>query len=845
MVPDGPPVDRVAVPADGPSRGPAGAKVTIVEFSDFQCPFCGRAVATLRELTDAYPNDVRIVFRHNPLPFHKDAPLAAEAAVAAGAQGKFWEMHDLLFAEQRDLSRAAMERHATELGLDMAKFRAALDNHAGQSRVDADLALGKKIGVTGTPIFFIDGRSVLGAQPLDVFKTIVDDEIARADSLLRRGLPPANLYATLLAGAQPALPRSGPSPFGTTVYRVPTGDSQRRGGAQPKVVIVEFADFQCPFCARAEATLGELLRTYGADLALVYRHNPLPFHQNARIAALAAEAARAQGKFWEMHDKLFAGFTDLSRPALDRYAAEIGLDLPRFQTSMDGESGADRIKSDQEVADRFGARGTPSFFINGRQLNGAQPIDVFKSAIDEELRKANLALAAGAPRADLYATLTKNGLERTTLPPPAGPKPEPVPDARYRIDIAGAPVRGPQDAPITIVEWADFQCPFCARAEETLRQVAAAYPGKVRFVWRDMPLEFHDQAEPAAYAARAARAQGKFWAMHDRLYDRPEAEPLGRATYEKLAAELGLDMKRFRAALDAQADKPALRADVQAGAKAGVTGTPTFFVNGKEIIGAQPFESFQAFIDAELKVTAALVANGTPRAGVYAALMKTADVPSPPPAGPGGDTVNDDAEDPDPVTDTAVYPVKPGDGPTKGPADAALTVVVFSDFQCPFCKRVEPTLAELQREYGAKVRLVWKNYPLPFHQYAESAAEAALAAGAQGKFWEMHDKLFENSTALERANLEKYAADLGLDLARFKADLDGHRYSARIDADVHEAAGLGVMATPVVFINGHKIPGAFPIQTFETIADAELAKRAGKTAAKVARRKGAEPAAPR
>jgi len=822
LVPEGPPVERIAVPLGGPARGPATAKVTIVEFSDFQCPFCARANATLDQLLRDYPNDVRILFRHNPLPFHNNAAPAAEAAVAAEKQGKFWEMHDKLFADQTDLGRPALELHAAELGLDLAAFRAALDTHAGRARVDDDLALGRQLGVRGTPNFFINGRSVMGAQPIAVFKQIIDDEIVRADSLLRRGLPPDRLYATLLTGASPALPHElGASERASkTVYRVPTLDAPVRGGAQPKVTIVEFGDFQCPFSTRVEATLTALMKAYGPDVALVFRHNPLPFHPNALPAALAAEAARQQGKFWEMHDKLFAHDTELDRPSLERYAAEIGLDVARWRASIDGEAGKDRIARDTDDALRFTSGGTPSFFINGRSLHGAQSIEAFKQAIDEELRKADALLAAGTPRGELYATLTKAGLDKKPDPPPA--KPDPEAEQRIRIDVAGAPVRGPADAPITIVEWSDFQCPFCVRVEETLTQLRQEYPDTIRFVWRDMPLPFHDQAQPAAIAARAAGAQGKFWAMHDRLYA-DQLAPLGRARFEKDAAELGLDGKRFRAALDGEEGKSAIDADILAGTKAGANGTPTFFINGKVLSGAQPYETFKARIDDELKVTDAMIAKGTPRAQLYAVLMKDA-LPVRPPAR----TTRDDDDEPGPEADTKVYPVKPGDAPSKGPANAPLVLVVFSDFQCPFCKRIEPTLAQMEKHYRGKVRVVWKNFPLPFHASAEPAAEAAMAADAQGKFWPMHDKLFENNSALDRESLERYAAALGLDLPRFKADLDAGRYRARIEADKQEGTEVGVVGTPAVFINGRKIAGAYPFATFQKIADAELGKLDGK-----------------
>jgi protein-disulfide isomerase len=829
-------VERFRVPLEGPSKGPATAKVNIVAFSDFQCPFCSRVVATLHKIEQEYPKDVRVWFRQNPLEFHPDAPLAAEASVAADAQGKFWEMHDKLFANQQAIKRPDLEKYAQELGLDVNKFKAALDNGSGKGRIQQDLALGRQIGVQGTPNFYINGRNLQGAQPYEEFKKVIDDEIARADKLLARGTPIGQLYASFMAGAKtsPSAPaadakqpaQKGPS-AGAEVYKVAVGDAPAKGSKQPKVTILEFSDFQCPYCSRVTKTLDEVVKSYGNDVQLAFRHNPLPFHNNAMPAALAAEAAREQGKFWEMHDKLFANQQALDRPALDKYAQELGLNMGKFKEAMDKEKGKERIKRDMDDAATFGARGTPNFFINGRNFRGAQPLEAFKSVIDEEMKKADAKLAAGTPRGQLYAALTKDGLAKAAVPAPQQRPGEPDAGTRFHADVKGAPVKGAKDALVTIVQFSDYQCPFCSRVEPTINKVMDEYKGKVRVAWRDLPLPFHPNALPAAIAARAAGEQGKFWEMHDKIF--ADQQHMDRPTYEKYAEGLGLNMAKFKAALDANKGKDGIEADAAAGGKIGARGTPAFFINGKFLSGAQPFEMFKAKIDEELKTAEGLVAKGTPKAKVYDALMK--DAKTEVPAAPAGDNKGQAAEK-GPEEDKTVFKVEAGNGVSKGPKNAPLQVIIYSDFQCPFCSRVEPTLTQMEKEYNGKVRMVWKNFPLPFHNNAEPAAEAAMAAGAQGKFWEMHDKLFANQQSLDRPSLEKYAQELGLNMAKFKADLDASKYKAQIEAETKEAQGVGVNGTPAVFINGRKINGAYPWDTFKKIADEELAKTGGKVVAK-------------
>jgi protein-disulfide isomerase len=170
-------VQTVALGAS-PSRGPVSAPVTVVVFSDFQCPFCSRGEATMEQLEAMYPGKIRFVFKNQPLPFHEHARLAARAALAAHEQGKFWQYHHLLFAHQDALDRASLERYAHDVGIDLPLFRAALDSPRIDALIDADMAEAHRLGVNGTPAFFINGRNLQGAQPLEVFRAMVEEVLA-------------------------------------------------------------------------------------------------------------------------------------------------------------------------------------------------------------------------------------------------------------------------------------------------------------------------------------------------------------------------------------------------------------------------------------------------------------------------------------------------------------------------------------------------------------------------------------------------------------------------------------------------------------------------------------------
>jgi protein-disulfide isomerase len=169
-------------------------------------------------------------------------------------------------------------------------------------------------------------------------------------------------------------------------------------------------------------------------------------------------------------------------------------------------------------------------------------------------------------------------------------------------------------------------------------------------------------------------------------------------------------------------------------------------------------------------------------------------------------------------------------GPAKGPENAPITIVEFSDFQCPFCSRVNPTLAQVREKYGDKVRIVFRQYPLPFHQQAQKAAEASLCAHEQGKFWEMHDALFANQQALGVDQLKTHATTLGLNAEAFNACLDSNKYADQVAKDMKEGSAAGVSGTPAMFVNGRFISGAVPFEQIAPVIDDELRRKGIKTA---------------
>ena len=588
--------------------------------------------------------------------------------------------------------------------------------------------------------------------------------------------------------------------------------SPYKGAEDAPIVVTEVSDFQCPFCSRAVETINKVVEAYKGDVRVVFKHNALSFHKDARPAAIASMAAAKQGKFWAYHDVLFANAKALKKEDLIKYAGQVELDVAQFTKDLDDEALAAKVDNDQRAAVWLGATRTPSFFVNG--VKAESPVwESVKAQVDKELVEVKKLQDAGVPRGEIAHRRTLASArggdfvkylmhqERAPEKPKPEAKPSPKDDTttvwKLPVDVAKDPIKGPKDAPITIMEFSEFQCPFCSKVRPNIDAALKKWPDKVRVVFKQFPLAFHKDAPLASEAALAAHAEGKFWEMEAKLFD-GGTQNIKRPNLETYAEELGLNMEAFKKALDEGTYKAAIKADQDLGAKAQVTGTPTLFLNGRRM-GGREIGDFEAMIKEEEKKIEALTKKGIAKDKIYDALIKDGKEFTPPP--PLEPTVNSIAN---------------AGSPFKGAADAKIVITEWSDFECPFCGRITDAIHQLVGKYPEQVKFVFRQFPLSFHKQAQKAAEASLAAHAQGKFWEYHDLLFANMKALEVPNLIKYAEQVGLDVAKFTAELNADKYADQVKKDIAAGQAVGVRGTPTMFVNGRKCNNCRSLADFES-----------------------------
>ncbi|HSK04582.1 MAG TPA: thioredoxin domain-containing protein [Kofleriaceae bacterium] len=402
-------------------EGPAEAPITIVAWSDHTCGFCFRAQQTLEALERLYPGQIRLVHRFMPL--DRDNTIAAEAALAAAAQGRFRPMNDRIYAVAGRVDRTGLELYARELGLDMVRFRADLDAGRHRAQIDADAKDAAALGLAGTPAFFINGRAVPGAQPLKVFADVVDQELARA---AQQGVG----YEALVATGRPTadVPQTDRAAFrfdADQIYKVGLGlPGHRLGSDDALVTIVVWGDFQCGYCARMAPVLDHVRQKYGAEVRIVYRHLAMPGHRQAQLAAEAGVAAAEQGKFWAFHDRVFARpaqLDRLSRADLEQLGEAAGLDLPRLRAALDDRRHRDAVLAETAAALALGVDGTPTLFVNGHPVVGSRDRAGLEKIVEAHLARSRAIASRGLPARDLYAVLMSGALGEDRADPASIP----------------------------------------------------------------------------------------------------------------------------------------------------------------------------------------------------------------------------------------------------------------------------------------------------------------------------------------------------------------------------------------------------------------------------------------
>lgn len=596
----GEPHTAIPVEADDARLGNDDALVTVVAFLDFQCGFCARGFTTLMSLREKYSaKQLRIVFKHLPLESHEDAfpaAVVAQAVNQSSGSEKFFAFAGELFANQSRLDFQALANTSEKVGVERDAYNAAVGDEKTARRVVQDVILARRLGVDATPTFYVNGKLVPGAQPLEYFEQVIGEELALMKGSEKnwqeryRARVDANISVSLVESLLSQDPND---------YRLPLEGSPVSGPETAAVTLVSFSDYECPFCKRAEDTVQQLQKKYGDDLRVVFKHLPLPFHKSARPAALLTSAVQKhQGDeaFFAASRDVFESSPTLDSSSLRAIGKKHGLNDAQVDAALEGTD-ADlqaRLRQDADLADDVLARGTPHFFINGKRLSGARPLEQFEALIDFERKRARDLIAQGTEASKVYDVLQAKAE---------------APGAPTRVSVAipseGRPVQGPADAPVEVHVFSDFECPFCRRGEEALAELKKLYPDKLRIVWHDFPLPFHKRALPAARAAREARRQkgdDAFWKMHSALFgmegDAPEVSEAQILDHGK---KLGLDVKKLKLAIDNEDADDSFEEDMALAESLGIRGTPAFVIGGYLVTGAKPLRALQRVVDQALE----------------------------------------------------------------------------------------------------------------------------------------------------------------------------------------------------------------------------------------------------
>jgi protein-disulfide isomerase len=525
-----------------PARGATAPLVVVTTFEDFECPFCSRVGPLSERVLEAFPKDVQIQFRNYPLAFHPLAVPTARAAIAAGQQGKFWEMYDLLFESQATWSKQHIEVEITKV-------------EWAEGGETATITLNR-----GAPACLMEPDGKSG-------KCKYNEAIACSSKLASE----------------------------CTAFGVRGSDTGRMGRRLLfKITKVDTDESTAVVAADKRLTTEFWEKKDGSNGG--WEKKGLPTERMQRLVR-AGDSVRIVRRGRTNDD----AFTN----TLVNMADKLGLDVEKFKTALvpsdEGDAIKDRLNQDLAKAQRCGARGTPTILVNGlkveKQLQDKSLTQVAMRMIRDQIRRGMLLLDAGVDRADVPAKLTSENLSSEKLASwliqdvpleakalataiPSRPQPKKVlGDRTHLLEFKRAPRLGAARSPHTLTVFSDFECPYCSRMAKPLHDLAELAPGKVAIHFKHFPLGFHRRAKPAAVASHCAQKQGKFWEFHDAIF--ANARNLSDDDLRGHAKTLALDLEGYDACIVSKEASDFVDADMAEGKKAGVRGTPTVMIDGR------------------------------------------------------------------------------------------------------------------------------------------------------------------------------------------------------------------------------------------------------------------------
>ena len=442
-----------------PARGAAEAMVTVVAFADLVSPFYAELQPVIARLMDAFPEDLRLVIKHFPLPHHPMAPMAAEAAQEAHSHGSFWPMHDRLVALGSRLSREQILTLAVDQDLDAEQMALALNDGRHRARVQEDVSLGRSLRVRASPTLFINGQRVEGVRPFDELEDLVKAELEEANRLRQNGVALSDLHGTRVRAALEAealrlahLPSARRTVVrASKIFQVPLNPTLCRGPFDAAVTVVEFLDPARPAGGELGPLVDELVRE-GGGLRQCLRLVPAPGKNGSseEAAAILAEAA-AQGRLGPYLTRLRSLKPPLMVAGLGRVAQQAGVDKGMLAAALRDGRHQTRIEEDRTLAEKFGLARFPTFFVNGIKLGPRSSEAEFREVLVEARRRAEALIQAGTPRARVYDTLVQFGHTGPSPIPSELPFKLVDPRAVHAVPVKGRPALGASEPLVTIV----------------------------------------------------------------------------------------------------------------------------------------------------------------------------------------------------------------------------------------------------------------------------------------------------------------------------------------------------------------------------------------------------------